>query len=331
MNITHKKIAELAGVSQSTVSKALSKNKEISEETIEAVNKIAEKNGYFAEKKNYKKRNVKNISPTIAVLCPEIISPYYASIVTRLQYEFEKFGGKTAAYICGFDPKTVNGYIKNLEKEKNIDAIVICYCTETYEKKTAVPLLYMVKTSKTSRYDAVFHSIYEAVGIAVKYLKELGHKEIGFIGELNTSIAFDAFTQAMKEFEIPTDERYIYTIKKRFAEIGYKAAELILQKKCIPTAFITAYDEIALGAIRDLKSGGFIIPRDISFIGLNDTPASSYGETPLTTINHHIDEQCAIAAKLLKTKIFDCDYTAVQHVSIKNELIIRQTTAPPPQ
>ncbi|MCL2815995.1 MAG: substrate-binding domain-containing protein, partial [Oscillospiraceae bacterium] len=62
-------------------------------------------------------------------------------------------------------------------------------------------------------------------------------------------------------------------------------------------------------------------------IGLNDTPASSYSETPLTVIRSHIEEQCAIAAGLLKTKIFDRDYTTVQHIAVQNELIVRQTTA----
>ena len=326
--MTHKDIAKLVNVSPSTVSKALAGSKEINAETIAAIKKIADEAGYFTEKKNHKKRTTKNMSPTVAILCPEVISPYYASIVTGLQNEVEKFNGKTATYICGFNANKINEYIKFLEKQEAIDAIV-CFHKEAYVENISVPILYMSQIAKTIKHDAVFFNIYDAVEMAVKHLKELGHKNIGYIGEINTSSSLDAFKSVMSAEGLSLEEKYIYVIKERFAEIGYKAAELIIQTKYMPTAFIAAYDEIALGAIRDLKSGGISIPRDISFVGLNDSPASSYGETPLTTIRYHIEEQCAIAAKLLETKIFNLDYKTVQHILVQNELIIRQTTAPP--
>lgn len=324
--MTYKKIARLAGVSPSTVSKALAGSKEISTETILSVRKIAEETGYFSEKKNRRKRSVKHLSPTIAVLCPEIVSPYYASIITHLQYEIKKFGGKTATYICGFDDKAVNEHIKSLAAEDRIDAIV-CFSSEAYRGSLSIPLLYMQQIEKTAKYDAVFCNIYDAIEKAVLYLKELGHTKIGFIGESNTFEKLDAFKRAMAAAEIPAKDDYIYVVEKRFEEIGYEAVKLMRQSGHIPTAFITAYDEVALGAIRDLRNSGISVPQDISFIGINDIPFSSYGETPLTTIRSHTEEQCAIAANLLKQKIYDPDYKTIQHITVQSELIVRQTTA----
>ncbi|MDD3035852.1 MAG: LacI family DNA-binding transcriptional regulator, partial [Candidatus Saccharimonadaceae bacterium] len=122
--MTHEKIAKLAKVSPSTVSKALSGSKEINPETILAIRKIAEDSGYFNERKERRKRSSTNDSPTVAVLCPEIISPYYASIITNLQSRINRFGGKTATYICGFSDKNINDQIKELSKDDHIDALV---------------------------------------------------------------------------------------------------------------------------------------------------------------------------------------------------------------
>ncbi|MHC1694867.1 MAG: LacI family DNA-binding transcriptional regulator [Eubacteriales bacterium] len=324
--MTHEKIARIAKVSPSTVSKALSGSKEINPETIYAIRKIAEDSGYFNERKERRKRSSIIESPTMAVLCPEIISPYYASIITHLQGRISRFGGKTATYICGFNEKYVNEQIKSLSKDEHIDALV-CFSSDAYRGKLPIPLLYMQQIDKSAGYDAVFNSASDTMEKAIQHLKSLGHTQIGFIGETNTIEKLGAFKKVMEEQGLAAQDKYIHVVNKRFEQIGYEAVKLMLASGNIPTAFITAYDEIALGAIRDLKSAGYSVPSDISFIGINDVPFLSYMDIPLTTIGSHMEEQCSIAADLLERKIKDPNFKAVQHITVQSELIIRQTTA----
>ena len=72
MSVTHKKIAEAAGVSQSTVSKALSDSMEIPSETAAHIRRIAEQLGYFEEKLNQRRRRAGGyLFPHVAILVPE--------------------------------------------------------------------------------------------------------------------------------------------------------------------------------------------------------------------------------------------------------------------
>ena len=79
--MTHKKIAELAHVSVSTVSKALSGSKEVSRELTEEIKRIAFETGYFQEKSKRRLMYEKNQQVLIAVICPEVISIQYSRMI----------------------------------------------------------------------------------------------------------------------------------------------------------------------------------------------------------------------------------------------------------
>ena len=71
--MTHKKIAELAHVSVSTVSKALSGSREVSRELTEEIKRIAIETGYFQEKSRRRLMYEKDQQVLIAIVCPEVV------------------------------------------------------------------------------------------------------------------------------------------------------------------------------------------------------------------------------------------------------------------
>ena len=114
---THKKIAQLAGVSLSTVSKALSGSAEISEATREKIIKIAEETGYFKKKSQRKLEYSKHRAVNIALICPEIISIHYSTTLTTIKNEIEKRGGNTFIYTSDFDPEKLKSIIKHIKND----------------------------------------------------------------------------------------------------------------------------------------------------------------------------------------------------------------------
>ena len=112
--MTLKKLAELAHVSPSTASKALANSREVSEETVRHVRQVARESGYLRQCKERRLSYRKPSAPTIAVICPEIISVYYSAIATCLSRLAESHGGTSAVYLSGFEPERQSALLEDL-------------------------------------------------------------------------------------------------------------------------------------------------------------------------------------------------------------------------
>lgn len=318
-NLTYRKIAQLAGVSLSTVSKALSGSSEISDATAERIRRIAEENG--AVRPKYRKNHP---SLRVAIIVPEIISVYYSEIVTCFIDEFRRFGIEPFIHICGFDRDKSKQLYETLADEQLADGIVML-CEYDMPTRLDIPNVYMCKGKSGS--DSINCDYDSALFEAVEYLKALGHKNIGFMGEINTVQKERMFASVAGRLDISVPEKYLFRSDKRFADIGREAAEYFMSLDDMPTAFLAAYDEIALGAIHTFKISGIRVPEDVSIIGINDIPSASYASVPLTTIRTYQNEMIKLAVKLLLEAIETPEKHMVQNILVKGELIIRDTTA----
>ncbi len=322
--MTYKKIAELAGVSTATVSKALSGSHEISPETVQRILRIAEDNGVTRAKY---RRNPSLIH--IAILVPEIISIYYSQNVTTLAAILENKGVASSVYILGFHDSHRYDVVDRIAADGMIDGI-LSLCSEYVHLDAGIPIVYtceQVRNCSIHR-DVVFSDMYSGILSAIEHLAHLGHRHIGFIGEKHTLRKQEMFGQAMKQLELGYADSDIYCSVKRFEEIGYEGAAYFLRQKERPTAYLTAYDEVALGAIHTFQSHGVRVPEDVSIIGINDIPSASYASVPLTTIRTFRCEMLELAVQTLLNKIHSPDNPLVQHTAVKCDLIIRDTTAP---
>lgn len=326
--MTHKKIAELAGVAPSTVSKALSGSKEISREVSEKIVKIAEEGGYFSEKKNRKKEYARSFRPNIAVLCPEILGDYYSVLATDFAREIEKLGGSTAIYITGFDEGKDMDLISSFERQGIIDG-VISLMNKNYGQNLSLPVVYTEEIGIDIQQDAVYCTMNAAMSAAVSYLVKLGHTKIGFIGETHTEKKWLGYVKAMEAHGLTPEKAHCYIIPERFEKIGYAAAEQILRKRERPTAFVTAYDAIALSVMYALENSGVHVPRDVSLIGVNDTPVAAYAAKPLTSVRIFNDEKCPLVVKFLYERILEHYDGPPRRIQIQPQLVVRQTATAP--
>lgn len=325
--MTHKKIAEIAHVSASTVSKALAGSKEISEELTEKIVQIAIDTGYFKEKS---KRNLdysKRKNAVIAILCPEIISIYYSSIVTVIKNAVENNGGHLAIYVFDFNVKKLNNIIETIILKQSADGIIIL--SEKHKNFTnSVPMLYLTSSANDSS-SSIFPDTHLILDLATKHLKSLGHTKIGFIGETLTYSKLTAFRSSLKKYKLPINESFIYSSDERFEQSGFTAVKQMLSSPVLPTAVIAAYDEIALAVIHELSQHGIKVPDDISIIGINDIPAASYSQIPLTTVSSFSEDRCINAINALFDTIFDKPKGRQQYIHFKPELIVRSSTSKP--
>ena len=322
--MNHKKIAELANVSASTVSKALSGSAEVSKETAERIRQIAIDVGYFKEKTKRKREYANDGSFLIAVIVPEIMGFHYATIVTCIKDQVEAKGGHIAVYIDDFDSAKGTKILESIILHGGTDGVIMFSAPELSFRPN-IPIVCCCEVPD-GKYDSIRVCYSKLVDDAVGFLAEQGHKHVGFVGEPYTVHAAEQFERVVKKHELSFRPEFVYTVRERFEKIGHMAALQILEQGDRPTAVIAAYDEIAIGLIATLTRHGIRVPEDISVMGINNIPSAVHAQIPLTSVQTFSSEQYKTALDVLFDRIAD-DTRPIKHIIIEHTILERETTA----
>ncbi len=316
--MTNKAVAKLAGVSESTVSKALSGSREISAETAERIRRIAAENGVIRPTYNKEKPKRK-----VAIIVPEIISFQYSRMVTALIGEIRKNNMEGCVYITDFQDKVFCNVMEWILQDEGMCGIITLDELRTKE----IPKLPMVviQPLNAPEFDTVYEDMAYFLDI-LKYLLSLGHRSIGYIGEKNTFRKDRAFLEAAAALELTIPQKHIFISGKRFEEIGMEAAQYFCTLEDRPTAIVTAYDEIAYGAMTVFQKKNIRIPEDISITGVNNIPTAAHMSVPLTTVHTYNEAMMQMAVKMLMDRIENPRNHVIWHTLVNCPLVIREST-----
>ncbi|MCJ7690697.1 MAG: LacI family DNA-binding transcriptional regulator [Clostridiaceae bacterium] len=331
---TLKDIALKAGVSLATVSRVLNydTNLSVTDDTRKKILEIAEELEY----KTVRERNIsRNIDKRIKIGIvhwhsekDEIGDPYYLSI--RIGIE-KNCSNKNIDLINIFkqDGKYVN---YELEKLDGIIAVGKFSFVEIEDFSVYSPHIVFVDSSPNDKkFDSVIVDFKEAVVEVLKYLLDLGHKEIGYIGGReyigeNNDLIMDEREQTFYDFmrdKLVYNPNFVRT-GRYTAYDGYKLMKRILQNEETPTALFIASDTVAIGAIRAIHEADLRVPQDISIVGFNDIATSKYLVPPLTTVKVHTVFMGVTAVNLLLERIVE-NREIAKKVTIPFEFIIRES------
>jgi len=170
-----------------------------------------------------------------------------------------------------------------------------------------------------------------AAGAATDHLMSLGHRRIGFItgsSEYSLSAArLDGYRHAMAAAG-SVDPALVAQGDFTF-DSGARATRYLLDLPSRPTAILASSDQMALAALHVARLRGVDVPRELSIISFDDTPIVKFSTPKLTAIRQPIAAMAAQAAELLiRANSGEVDGGGL-HV-LPFELVIRESTAPPP-
>lgn len=294
---TIKDIAQRAGVSYSTVSKALNNSPLVKKETKEKILTLAKELGY---EPNYAAQQlVSKQSKVIGLIWPTLERMAPSILVTKINEEISKRGYSMILSINSIDSSL------EVFKRSQVDGIIL-FDEESHKmidpSPHSIPLVtYGVSTNKTIPVIDVNYQ--DAMFKAVSYLVTLGHTKISFIGDFSPIDdrqveKYIGFEKAMEAFNLQTNSyNFINTAGLTWYD-GYVATKRLLNTSYQPTAIIGASYDISAGIIRALRESNFIIPKDLSVIGYDNIPQMANLEIPLTSIGVPIEE---IAKKIVQT------------------------------
>jgi LacI family transcriptional regulator len=328
---TLKDIAGIAGVTISTVSKAINGHADINEETKTRIMKIAHQLNYFDKKKADRPQTSRNY--TIGIICPEIESNFYTQIVDRIEQRVVEKGYSLFIGLSRFDALKESNYLK-LMLNKRVDGIILITCTDKninkslieIKSKFDVPIIVVAVNQMVDYYDSIKIDDHLGVTIAIDHLLQSGHVNIGYIGDQLSAHRFESFKQVLADNGARFEEKWAKIGPDRFEEGGYKRMTEMLKEKSLPSAIFASYDDIAIGAMRALHEKGIRVPQDISIVGVDNIEVASYLDTSLTTVSEPVNEMGDIACAILFRKIEKASFTVIQNIVLKPELILRETT-----
>lgn len=292
--MTLAKIAKMANVAVSTVSKAFSDSPEISSETKALIIKIAKEHGCY--EKYYKPKYNKKL---IAVICPEVLGIHYSQMATYLEEKISRRGDTTLLAVSNFSPEKQEELINYYSKYAHADGIIVIEPVGKIKAATDVPIIQIGLEKSSGEVHAIFADMGDALSRSINLLLKLGHQKIGFVGEKNTAKEYELFRNTAAGCGIAMQPEFVSINEHRFQDCGYYGIDEMLEKGNLPTAVFAAYSHIAAGIMQRLNEKQLRVPEDISVICLDDIRTTPYGNIHLSCIKMHVEELCSEAIHLL--------------------------------
>ncbi len=320
-------VAREAGVSPSTVSRILNGTARVSEGKRVAVEAaIAQMN--FAP--NQMAQGLKKgRSMTIGIVVQDISSPFFDETLRGVD-DGLKGTGYTSVIVSGhWNAQEESDRIRLLLARK-VDGIILL--SGRISDKTVLHFANHRPIVSTGRdlhtKTAIGFKIDNEYGayIAVRHLIELGHRRIAFVSgpptNMDANERLAGYTRALQEADIAVDPKLV--VEGDFHEAGgLLAVNHLFESQQQFTAVFAANDLSAYGVRLCLYRKGIRVPDDISLVGFDDLPGSSYTAPPLTTVRQPLYDIGRIATNALLCLI---NGEIVQGDVPPLELVVRETT-----
>lgn len=168
--------------------------------------------------------------------------------------------------------------------------------------------------------------------VATRHLLELGHRRVAAISGptdmLCSRARIDGFRSALEEAGASFDPALVRT-GNFYVESGYSEGRALLSLPDRPTAIFAGSDMQAIGVVRAAQELGLRVPHDVSVVGYDDIPIAQWTSPALTTVRQPLSDMGAAATRML-LELASGSTPAVRRLNLATELIVRESTAPPP-
>lgn len=334
-------IAQLAGVSQTTVSLVLNKqdSAKISNTTQTRVLEAARQLGYQPKAKKRKKTFSRK--GVIGYIFPSYANIFHVMTAQAIEEDLrlkgyglllcnsERDGTKELEVVEYLIDQKIKGIIFSFNPREYV-------ALEEYSKKT--PIVILGEKNEKTNINTVSLNSFHAGEVLAKHLIDLGHKNIAFITTPLTDYALSRklrveglksmFEKYYLESSFVIEECLHEFDSYRYEDeiqIGYQMTEQLLKKYPNVTAIIGLNDMFALGILSCLHSAGISVPKDISVCGFDNIYMGKYLNTSLTTVDHFLEKRCKTAVELLLESANELQQKIVK-IEFDPQLIIRDST-----
>ena len=325
-DITIKDVARQANVSISTVSRVLNGLDRVSSKTRKKVLKVIEDMSYVPN--NVAVSMVKKQTKMIVVMVPDIINPFYTSLIQGTEEVAKAMGYFTLVFSTNDDETEEREFFSGV-LSKTVDGIITVSSSKTLDfyKSFSKPVVLVDRYIENCGLDGVVIDNFGGAYQAAKNLLEMGHKKIAIInGSLDFNIGKErlwGFEQALRDYKVPIISEYIKQ-GDWYEDNGYSSMVDLLKMSDPPTAVFASNNLICVGAIKALYDLNIRIGEEISIVGFDENELAEFTRPKITVVNRPTFKMGKTAARMLLDKIKgNRESDASQKITLSTELITR--------
>lgn len=337
--ITIKDIARIAGVSVTTVSRALNHSADISEDTKERILRICQEEGY---RTNLLARSlISSKTNTLGLILPNIANPFHAQLALSIETCARENGYQVM--LCSGRPG--DGKIESMFEyliAQRVDGVLLSSFGDQARDlllryQDTVPSVLLgacAPDASGARINSVSTDNFAGGRMAAEYLYRLGHRDVVYLGlrpgSTTHAVRHLGFVTAARELgmQVTTVENTISS--STTIESGYAIAQEFFSRPFSQTAMFTASDAMALGAMQVADQLGISIPEQLSIMGFDNIEYAALPGIRLTTLAQNTSRMARAAVRLL-LELGESDFRGeFTHKIIQPTLVERATCRPLP-
>lgn len=325
--VTIKDIAKRAGVSFSTVSKALLDNPSIKAETREKIWSLAREMGY---RPNIAARSlVSRRTGAIGMIWPTVERGALSSLITKLNEELERMGYTTLLSISRTEAALDTfGRFRMDAVLLFGDRIAELAQDGRMAGERPTPLL-VYGPAGFHPYSTVDVNRGQAIRLAVRHLAELGHTRIAYIGDPGNddpmqTVKIEAFLDEASRLGLRAAPEDVARMEGLGTHDGFVAAHALLGRETPPTAIISGGIDLTRGIYRAANARGVRVPQDLSIVSYDNLPQMDELDVPTTAVGVAVAKVASAIAETIRCLIDEPD--KLRTVCLEPELIARHST-----
>ena len=284
---------------------------------------------------------------TVLIVCPNVLNPYYSTIVQAIQQAAADKDCDTLVYTT-YRHAENEIPILNAVAGSDLAGVVFTMMpqsTELVERvNRLVPVVVIGDRNTSLNVDTVEMNNYSAGAIIAHYMIGLGHKHIAYISttlnEANSARVRrlegvrDTYRDECPEGSVIVRSREVTPKEERDNISIEHAVGFELTRKCLGerriTAFVAVNDMVAYGVLDAIRAEGRRVPEDYSVCGFDNIFPSQFLPVGLTTVEHYIADKGRNAFEILHSKMSgESSDRNITRVEFKHHLIVRDSTAAP--
>jgi DNA-binding LacI/PurR family transcriptional regulator len=328
--VTIKDIARVAGVSHTTVSRALRGNPSISTATTQRIKKIAREMGYTPSA--VAQSLLSQRTHTIGMVITSIADPFVVDVVAGVETVAQEAGYSVFLATSHNNPDQELAIVETLHRRR-VDAIIVTasrvgnlYSSRLDQIKVPIVLINNNQEDGDYLYSVSADHI-QGARLAISYLLELGHRKIGYVGVTNRPNSnqhrLAGYQIALAEAGLPANPNFVLLPQAETdIERGQAGVKLIERGA---TAVFCYNDVVAIGLQTAAQHQGLQIPADLSIVGFDGIEPGTYVNPPLTTVNQPRIDLGQQAMQMVLSLI---DGQAARDQVLPCRLVVRNSSSP---
>ncbi|MBU2668122.1 LacI family transcriptional regulator [Actinoplanes bogorensis] len=301
--VTSFDVARAAGVSQSTVSRALRNDPNIGSRTVKKVLEAAAALHYVPSSRA---RALSTGATNRVAMVIDLDNPLWPLLVGRMHDELAGHG-----YELGLVASHGERDVETQLADGSVDGVIVSASRlastlpDTLRGR-GIPVVLVQRHSSDPDVDAAVADDAEGGAAAARMLLEAGHERIGALfGPADTSTGREreaGFRRVLTEAGVDLPDRWVRYGGFEMSH-GFRSLAEVTGGRTAPTALFCANDTIAIGALNAAHAAGLRVPRDVALVGFDDIETASWPLVELSTIRVPFDEMLRSAVSLLLERI----------------------------